>query len=117
MLNGGDDVPLGRRLGPGVRARLGLGVPSSAGAPGELTIRLVEDGPPIEGRIVDLEGRPVAGARVKVERTLVRRGRRPGRPGSRRPGSWASEGLWRRPRPVADERSPPRRPAPTAASA
>ncbi len=39
-----------------------------AGAAGELTIRLVEDGPPIEGRIVDLEGRPVAGARVKVER-------------------------------------------------
>ncbi len=45
-------------------------VPSAlkAGAAGELTIRLVEDGPPIEGRIVDLEGRPVAGARVKIER-------------------------------------------------
>jgi hypothetical protein len=38
------------------------------GEAGELTIRLVEDGPPIEGHVVDLEGRPVAGARVKVER-------------------------------------------------
>jgi hypothetical protein len=48
--------------------------PSKTGAlrePGEmdeLTIRLVEEGPPIEGRIIDLEGRPVAGARVKVAR-------------------------------------------------
>ncbi len=33
----------------------------------EATIRLVEDGPPIEGRIVNLEGRPVAGARIKAE--------------------------------------------------
>ncbi len=31
------------------------------------TIRLVEDGPPIEGRVVDLEGRPVAGAKVSSE--------------------------------------------------
>jgi RNA polymerase sigma factor (sigma-70 family) len=37
------------------------------GAPDETTVRLVEDGPPIEGRIVDLEGRPVAGSRVRVE--------------------------------------------------
>jgi RNA polymerase sigma factor (sigma-70 family) len=37
------------------------------GATDETTIRLVEDGPPIEGRIVDLQGRPVVGARVKVE--------------------------------------------------
>ncbi len=36
------------------------------GSSGEVTIRLVTDGPPIEGRIVDLEGRPVEGARVKV---------------------------------------------------
>ena len=36
------------------------------GLSGELTVRLVEDGPPIEGRIVDLEGRPVVGARVKA---------------------------------------------------
>ncbi|MHB1560734.1 MAG: sigma-70 family RNA polymerase sigma factor [Isosphaeraceae bacterium] len=36
------------------------------GGPEETTIRLVESGPPIEGRIVDLEGRPVAGARVEV---------------------------------------------------
>jgi len=37
------------------------------GAPDETTVRLEEDGPPIEGRIVDLEARPVAGARVRVE--------------------------------------------------
>jgi RNA polymerase sigma factor (sigma-70 family) len=36
------------------------------GAPGEFTIRLVADGPPIEGRIVDLEGRPIAGAQVRA---------------------------------------------------
>ncbi len=30
----------------------------------ELTIKLVEDGPAIEGRVLDLEGRPVVGARV-----------------------------------------------------
>jgi protocatechuate 3,4-dioxygenase beta subunit len=36
------------------------------GAPDETTVRLEEDGPPIEGRIVDLEGRPVAGARVEA---------------------------------------------------
>jgi RNA polymerase sigma factor (sigma-70 family) len=35
--------------------------------PGELTIRLDTDGPPIEGRIVDLEGRLVVGAEVKVD--------------------------------------------------
>ena len=49
---------------------------SSADDPGELTVRLVEDGPPIEGRIVDLEGRPVAGARVKVHRLWFARDER-----------------------------------------
>ncbi len=34
---------------------------------GPIPIRLVEEGPPIEGRIVDLEGRPVAGARVRSD--------------------------------------------------
>jgi RNA polymerase sigma factor (sigma-70 family) len=43
------------------------------GALGEVAIRLVADGPPIEGRIVDLEGRPVAGARVKAERVWFAR--------------------------------------------
>jgi RNA polymerase sigma factor (sigma-70 family) len=38
---------------------------SPPGGPHEATIRLVEDDP-IEGRIVDLEGRPVADARIKV---------------------------------------------------
>jgi RNA polymerase sigma factor (sigma-70 family) len=37
------------------------------GASGEATIRLVEEGPPIEGRIVDLEGRPVARARIRLD--------------------------------------------------
>ncbi len=49
----------------------GLGWASAFRKPGtssELTVRLVEDGPPIEGRVIDLEGRPVAGARVKVDR-------------------------------------------------
>ena len=59
-------VPLGRRHGPGVRSRLGLGRPRARRLQGEVTIRLVEDGPPIEGRIVDLEGRPIAGARVNA---------------------------------------------------
>ena len=38
------------------------------GASGKVAIRLVADGPPIEGRIVDLEGRPIAGVAVRVER-------------------------------------------------
>ncbi len=50
-------------FGPGWAARV-----LQSTAPGEPTIRLVADGPPIEGRLVDLEGRPVAGARVKVDR-------------------------------------------------
>jgi RNA polymerase sigma factor (sigma-70 family) len=32
----------------------------------ELVVTLVEEGPPIEGKIVDLEGRPVQGARIEV---------------------------------------------------
>ncbi len=40
------------------------------GPPGGLTVRLAEEGPPIEGRVVDLEGRPVAGAGVEVESTF-----------------------------------------------
>ncbi|MGP0062865.1 MAG: sigma factor-like helix-turn-helix DNA-binding protein, partial [Isosphaeraceae bacterium] len=43
------------------------------GALEEATIRLVADGPPIEGRIVDLEGRPVAGVRVRVEQVWFAR--------------------------------------------
>ena len=33
---------------------------------GELVATLAEEGPPIEGRVLDLEGRPVAGVRVEV---------------------------------------------------
>jgi RNA polymerase sigma factor (sigma-70 family) len=40
------------------------------GPPGELTLRLVEDHP-IRGRILDQDGRPVAGARVRVESFLA----------------------------------------------
>jgi RNA polymerase sigma factor (sigma-70 family) len=35
---------------------------------GELTLRLVKDDVPIRGRILTLEGKPVAGARVRVQR-------------------------------------------------
>ncbi|WP_435011011.1 sigma-70 family RNA polymerase sigma factor [Tundrisphaera lichenicola] len=34
--------------------------------PDEQVVTLTEEGPPIEGRIIDLEGRPVAGASVKL---------------------------------------------------
>jgi RNA polymerase sigma factor (sigma-70 family) len=65
LLNGYDAFPWVVASAPG----FGPGwVPGAfkAAASGELTVRLVEDGPPIEGRIVDLEGRPVSGARVKA---------------------------------------------------
>ena len=41
--------------------------------PDDLTLRLAED-LPIEGRILDLEGRPVAGARVGLLRLAIPRG-------------------------------------------
>src|SRR5262249_10248368 len=34
--------------------------------PGDLTLRLSRDDTPVEGRIVDLEGKPIAGLRVSV---------------------------------------------------
>ena len=64
---------LGRRLGAGVRSPAGRRPSADPGALEEATIRLVEDGPPIEGRIVDLEGRPVAGVRVRVEQVWFAR--------------------------------------------
>ncbi len=36
--------------------------------PADQEVTLVEEGPPIEGRVVDLEGRAVAGAKVEVKR-------------------------------------------------
>ena len=39
-----------------------------ADRPDEQVIALVGDGPPIEGRVVDLEGRPVGGANLEVAR-------------------------------------------------
>jgi hypothetical protein len=39
-----------------------------ADRPGEPVVTLVEEGPAIQGKVVDLEGRPVAGARVETSR-------------------------------------------------
>ncbi len=98
--------PLAPGFGPGwTRSAL------KAAASGEVTVRLAEDGPPIEGRIVDLEGRPVAGAQVKATRSISPKAAI-SLPGSPRPRSNAS-GAWGWPRPVADKRRRPRRPAPT----
>ena len=85
MLDGCDEFPWLVATAPGFGPGWVRGA-FKAAASGELTVRLVEDGPPIEGRIVDLEGRPVAGAQVKVERlwfartsVLACRDRRPAR--------------------------------------
>ena len=102
-------------LAPGFGPGWAVGRPRARRTRTRLTIRLVADGPPIEGRIVDLEGRPVAGARVKVEH-LVRPGRRPWpdwldrRRGPRRPRSLAGPRLRCRRRPTRHHR--PRRPLP-----
>jgi RNA polymerase sigma factor (sigma-70 family) len=41
------------------------------GAAGDLTLRLVKDDEPLRGRILDLEGKPVAGATVRVDDELL----------------------------------------------
>ncbi len=41
---------------------------------GEVTLRLVPDAIPLHGRVLDLEGRPVAGARVAVSRVATPKG-------------------------------------------
>ena len=61
-------VPLARRVGPRIRSRLVRARSCAADRPAEQVVTLVEEGPPIEGRIVDLEGRPVAGASVQADR-------------------------------------------------
>jgi protocatechuate 3,4-dioxygenase beta subunit len=38
--------------------------------PGELTLRLVKDDLPIQGRVIDLQGKPVAGATVRINPDL-----------------------------------------------
>ncbi|WP_406699753.1 sigma-70 family RNA polymerase sigma factor [Singulisphaera sp. Ch08] len=38
--------------------------------PAEQVVPLIPEGPPIEGRVIDLEGRPVVAARVKLTRIL-----------------------------------------------
>ncbi len=40
-------------------------------SPGEVTVQLVADDLPIEGRVLDLEGRPVAGASIRVSDVFV----------------------------------------------
>jgi RNA polymerase sigma factor (sigma-70 family) len=48
-------------------ARLELDKPGSA----DLTLRLVKDDAPIRGRIIDLQGKPVAGARVRIKNNML----------------------------------------------
>ncbi len=67
MLNGYDEFPWIVATAPGFGPGWVRGVLKAA-ASGELTVRLAEDGPAIEGRIVDLEGRPVIGAQVQATR-------------------------------------------------
>jgi RNA polymerase sigma factor (sigma-70 family) len=67
MVNRGDYTPRLAAMAPGFGPGWAPDV-LRADALGEVTIKLVEDGPPIDGRILDLEGRPVAGARVEVRR-------------------------------------------------
>jgi RNA polymerase sigma factor (sigma-70 family) len=64
-LNGYDEFPWVVASAPGFGTGWTPGA-FKAAASGELTIRLVEDGPPIEGRVIDLEGHPVSGAQVKA---------------------------------------------------
>jgi hypothetical protein len=66
VLNGGPSFPWLVGSAPGFGPFFVTNVLKKA-PNGEVTIRLVADGPPIEGRIVDLEGRPVASAHVKVD--------------------------------------------------
>jgi RNA polymerase sigma factor (sigma-70 family) len=41
------------------------------GASGDLTLRLVKDDVPLRGRVLDLQGKPVAGATVRIEEELL----------------------------------------------
>ena len=43
-----------------------FGITNDRNEGGELTLQLARDDVPVNGRVVDLEGRPVAGARVTV---------------------------------------------------
>ncbi|WP_435021780.1 sigma-70 family RNA polymerase sigma factor [Tundrisphaera sp. TA3] len=84
-----------------------------ANRPAEQVVSLVEEGPPIEGRIIDLEGRPAADARVEVARIWFEaRGDLPGWIARARNG--AAGNLWQglenlpmeRPGPIAAEAGP-----------
>ena len=52
----------GVRMGAALRQIHGL---FEAGTAADLTLRLVKDDVPIEGRVVDLEGKPVRGATIR----------------------------------------------------
>ncbi len=73
MLNGYDEFPWVVATNPGFGPGWVRGAFKAAIA-GELTVRLGDDGPPIDGRVVDLEGRPVVGARVKATRLYFAEG-------------------------------------------
>ena len=75
LIDGRDAMPWIAATAPGFGPGWAACVIGPA-ATGEVKIRLVADGPPIEGRILDLEGRPVAGARVKVHRLWYARDER-----------------------------------------
>ncbi len=73
MLNGYGEFPWVVATAPGFGPGWVRGAFKAAVA-GELTVRLEDDGPPIDGRVVDLEGRPVVGARVKATRLYFAEG-------------------------------------------
>jgi RNA polymerase sigma factor (sigma-70 family) len=72
----------GDRAGKVAAAAEGFGIDWADLDRGELTLRLPRDDVPVEGRVLDLEGNPVAGATARV----VRVGKQPGGGGL---GPWA----------------------------
>jgi protocatechuate 3,4-dioxygenase beta subunit len=67
------DNPVGQVLAVGEGLGFDVAIVGEPGKDGELTLRLVKD-VPINGRIVDLEGKPVNGAKVRVTDVLAYKG-------------------------------------------